>query len=160
MAPAILTKRVGRAIALLTAAAMVAVGAAPVLAAPADVFISEAVGGGIDCGANQYIFTSGAWKMVVHIGDTTPSGNSQFSFKGSAQDVTVTDQAGELYRVVGMWHFGGTHLANDTTPFHFGMHLQIISQDGGSVDNVSAVLTASPFGNDHWFDIGSCRPLE
>ena len=32
----------------------------PVMAAPADVFISDLVTGGIDCGPNQYAFASGA----------------------------------------------------------------------------------------------------
>ena len=98
--------------------------------------------------------------MVAHIGDPTPARNSQFGFKGSADNVTVTDAAGNLYKVEGMWHFGGTYVANhDNVPFHFAMHLRIVSQGGGAVDDVSAVLTGSPFG-DMWIDIGSCAPLE
>jgi hypothetical protein len=146
-----------RLISVMGVIGMFVLGTVPVKAAPADVFISEVVTGTIDCGPTQYTFISGSWRMVVHVGDTTPSGNSQFSVHGFADNVTVTDQAGALYRVVGQWHFGGTHLANDTTPFHFGMHLQIVGQ-GGTVDNISAVLTGSPFA-DLWIDIGSCAPL-
>ena len=149
-----------RLISALAIAGLFALSAAPVLAAPADVFISEPfTGGTIDCGANQYTFVSGAWKMVIYEGDTTASGNFQFSVIGTADNATVRDEAGNLYRLEGMWHFGGTYVAGiDSTPFHFGMHLRIVGQ-GGAVDNVSAVLTGSPFG-DMWFDIGTCRPLE
>ena len=111
-----------------------------------------------DCGPNQYTFTSGAWRIVTHANDTNPANNFQFSVKGGADNITLRDEAGDPYRLVGQWHFGGTHLANDTTPFHFGMHLRVISQGGGAVDDVSAVLTGSPFG-DMWIDIGSCAPL-
>ena len=149
------TRRVALALAI---AGLLGLSAAPVMAAAADVFISDPVTGTIDCGPNQYTFASGAWKMVLHANDTNPANSFQFSAKGSADNVTVQDQAGNLYRVVGQWHFGGTHLANDTTPFHFGMHLRIISQSGGAVDDVSAVLTGSPFG-DIWIDIGTCVPL-
>ena len=149
------TRRLALALAV---AGLLGLSAAPVMAAPADVFISDPVTGVIDCGANQYTFTSGAWSMVVHANDTNPAHNFQFSVKGSADNVTVTDQAGNPYRVVGQWHFGGTHLANDTTPFHFGMHLRIIGHGGGAVDDVSAVLTGSPFG-DIWMDTGTCVPL-
>ena len=146
-------------VASLMIAGLLGLGAAPVMAAPADVFVSDPVTGTIDCGANQYTFTSGAWAMVIHTGDTTPSGNSQFSVKGTADNVTVTDAAGNLYKVEGMWHFGGTNVANiDSTPFHFGMHLRIIGHGAGSVDDISAVLTGSPFA-DMWIDIGTCTPL-
>ncbi len=145
-----------RLITTLAVVGLFGLSATPAMAAPADVFVSDPVTGNIDCGAHQYTFTGGAWRMVVHFGDTTPSGNSQFSVKGTADKVTVTDGA-NVYRVEGMWHFGGTHLANDTTPFHFGMHLRIVGQ-GGAVDDVSAVLTGSPFG-DMWIDIGTCVPL-
>ena len=96
--------------------------------------------------------------MTVHANDTNPANNFQFSVIGVADNVTVRDQAGNPYRVVGQWHFGGTHLANDTTPFHFGMHLRIIGHGSGAVDDVSAVLTGSPFA-DIWIDIGTCVPL-
>ena len=142
----------------LSIAGLLGLSAAPVVAARADVFISDPVSGGIDCGSNQYAFTAGAWRMVVHANDANPANNFQFSVIGTADNVQVRDQAGNLYRVVGQWHFGGTNLANDTTPFHFGMHLQIIGQRGGAVDDVSAVLTGSPFG-DIWIDIGTCVPL-
>jgi len=147
-------------VATLAIAALLALSAAPVMAAPADVFISDPVTGGVlDCGANQYTFTSGAWRNVVHAGDTSPSGNFQFSVIGSAYNVTLRDEAGNLYRLEGMWHFGGTYVAGiDATPFHFGMHLQVLRQGGGAVDDVSAVLTGSPF-RDLWIDIGTCTPL-
>jgi hypothetical protein len=38
------------------------------------------------------------------------------------------------------------------------MHLLILRLGGGAVDDVSAVLTGSPFG-DTFLDFGTCAPL-
>ena len=79
--------------------------------------------------------------------------------KGTADNVTVTDAAPNSIKVEGMWHFGGSLSANSTPPRSTsGHHLRIIGQGAAAVDDISAVLTGSPFG-DMWIDIGTCVPL-
>jgi hypothetical protein len=148
-----------RLIAALAIAGLFALSATPVLAAPAEHTSFPLAGGTINCGAKQYTFTSGTFDVVVHSG-TTPSGNGQNSVTGTADNITAVDAAGGLYRVVGIFHFGGSFNPNiNTGPFHFGMKLQIISQGGGAVGNVNAVLAINPFGGGVGFNIGTCTPL-
>jgi hypothetical protein len=149
-----------RLISALAIAGLIALNAAPVLADAAEHTSFPLAGGVIDCGAHQYTFTSGTFDLVVHSG-TSPSGNLQFSVTGTADDITAVDAAGNLYRVVGIFHFGGSVDANvNTGPFHFGMKLQIIGEGGGAVDDVNAVLAINPFGGGKdFFDIGTCVPL-
>ena len=58
--------------------------------------------------APVHLHRRGPGGMVVHVDNTTPSGNSQFSVKGTADKVTVTDQAAKVYRSEGhvafRWH--------------------------------------------------------
>ena len=146
----------------LAIAGLFALSAAPVLAAPAEHSTSDPLTGGvIDCGGEPVHlhgrdFEDGhpCWTARRPI-----AGNSQLSVDARANNVTARDEAGALYTIGGMWHFGGTHLAHiDTDEFHFGMHLRILRLGGGAVDDVSAVLTGSPFG-DIFLDFGSCEPL-
>ena len=144
-----------------TIGGLLGLSAAPVMAAPAEHTSSPVVAGSVlDCGAHQYTFRSGSFDAVIH-SVTAPSGNTQLSVDARADNITVTDAVGDLYRVVGIFHFGGSFNANiDTGPFHFGMKLQVISQDGGAVDNVNAGLDVNPFGGGKdFFSIGSCTPL-
>jgi hypothetical protein len=149
-----------RLISALAIAGLFGLNAAPVLAAPAVHTSFPVAGTVLDCGAHQYTFTSGTFDLVVH-SVTTPSGNTQMNVTGTADNITATDAAGNLYRVVGIFHFGGSYNANiNTGPFHFGMKLQIISQGGGRVDNVNAGLAINPFGGGKdFFSIGTCVPL-
>jgi len=145
----------------LAIAGLFALSAAPVLAAPAEHSTSDPLTGGvINCGATQYTFTGGTFEVVTHVLDgPTPDRWLQLSVDARANNVTARDEAGDLYTVMGAWHFGGTHLANfDTDEFHFGMHLRILRLGGGAVGDISAVLTGSPWG-DTFFDFGSCEPL-
>jgi hypothetical protein len=149
-----------RLITALAIAGLFALSAAPVLAAPAVHSTSDPVTGVFFCGATQYTFTGGTWEVVAREVDSPTADRwLHLSVEAHANNVTARDEAGNLYNVRGAWHFGGTYLANlGAETFHFGMHLQIVRQGGGAVDNVSAVLTGSPFGNT-WIDIGSCEPL-
>lgn len=150
-----------RLITALAIAGLFALSAAPVLAAPADHSTSDPLTGGvINCGATQYTFTGGTFEVVSHVLDgPIPDRWLQLSVDAHANNVTARDEAGNLYTVRGVWHFGGAHLANfNTDEFHFGMHLRILSQGGGAVADVNAVLTGNPFGN-MWLDFGSCEPL-
>ena len=136
------------------------IGAGPVLAASAQHSSFTVAGGPVDCGAHQYTFVSGSFDVVVHDG-VSPSGNNQTTVDGRADNITAVDTAGNLYRVVGIFHFGGSfNPILDAGPFHFGMKLQIIGAGGGVVDNVNVVLSSSPFGAGRDFvSIGSCAPL-
>lgn len=145
----------------LAIAGLFALSAAPVLAAPAEHSTSDPLAGGvIDCGPIQYTFTSGTWEVVVHVVDSPTADRwLQLTVDAHANNVTARDEAGNLYSVRGIWHFGGAYLANlDSETFHFGMKLQIVRQGGGAVANVNAMLTGSPFGNT-WLDFGTCTPL-
>jgi hypothetical protein len=147
-------------IAALSIASLFGVGATPVLAAAAEHYSFPLAGGALDCGTHQYTFTGGTFDLVVHNG-SSPSGNDQNSVEGSADNITASDAAGNAYRVVGIFHFGGSDSANlESGPFHFGMNLQVISLDDGRVDNVGAVLAVNPFGGGKDFvSIGTCTPL-
>ena len=147
-------------IAALAIAGLFGIGAPPVLAAPAEHTSFPVAGTVLDCGVRHYTFTGGTFDGINHV-ETTPSGNGQFNFTGRANDITAVDAAGNPYRVVGIFHFGGSFNANlNTGPFHFGMKLQVISQGSGTVDNVNAGLDINPFGGGKdFFSIGTCTPL-
>ncbi len=151
-----------RLISALAIAGLLALNAAPVLAAPAEHTSFPLAGGVIDCGAHQYTFTSGTFDVVTHVVDSTTGGDwRQLTVDAHADKITAVDAAGNPYRVVGIFHFGGSVNANTNSgPFHFGMKLQIVAQGGGAVDNVNAGLDVNPFGGGKdFFSIGTCVPL-
>jgi hypothetical protein len=151
-----------RVISALAIAGLFALNAAPVVAAPAEHTSFPLAGGVIDCGAQQYTFMSGTFDVVTHVVES-PTGGSwrQLTVDAHADNITAVDAAGNLYRVVGIFHFGGTFNANiNTGPFHFGMKLQIVGQGGGAVDDVNAGLDINPFGGGKdFFSVGTCTPL-
>jgi hypothetical protein len=134
-----------------------ALGAAPALAgSPAvhDSWDAASNNPPITCGANTYTIKTGTIDLVMHTG-ASASGNLTFAATVRATNVTVEDQAGNPYPVVGAEHFGGTinartGSAQDITVFS----LLIV----GTGDSVKLVLRNLPNGDFRTFGPGTCTP--
>jgi hypothetical protein len=106
----------------------------------------------IQCGANTYIIMSGTIDEVMHAG-ASASGNLNFAATVRATNVTVEDQNGNLYVVVGAEHFGGTINtrtggSQDITVFK----LLVV----GTADSINLVMRTMPNGDFNIFGPGTC----
>jgi hypothetical protein len=130
--------------------------ASPALAAPAVHFDESAVGDVFRCGTDNYTVTAGTKKFVLREGTST-SGNRNFIAVIGADNVILTDENGDTYRLRGIVqdneHSSQQRGKTDT----FVAHLNIVNEKGGVVGRVSVTAHINyDTGTGFFRDTGTC----
>ncbi len=156
-----ISTRIGRAV-VGTAGiiGMVALGAGPAAADAATHDSFPAAGAVFECGATSYTAVSGTVKIVTQENESA-SGILEITSTITPLGVTLTDPAGNVYKLSGAGWFGGTfNPSTGTGQFTDIEKFQIIARGGGVVGKVNIVEHMSPNGKITGFDFGNCTPPE
>jgi hypothetical protein len=160
----------GRTSALLTAALVVGV-AAPAWAAPPEreTFVEDVSQADepvrYDCDGMILTETEGT---IVGWSRTQPKkdGTTQVHWRGQAHGLIAEDEDGGTYRIVGSgggvaWYPAGADPMDPGEPQrgHFGIRLNILSEDGGLVGRVFVRGQITPRGDFRWLERGDCVEL-
>jgi hypothetical protein len=133
-----------------------ALAASPAVAAGAVHEEESVVGDVFECGTTTYTINSGTLKAVFHEGESA-SGNVNFTGTLTPQDVTLVDEDGNSYRIVGAVWFGATGNAQQETGQEtFTAYLNILAAGGGVVDTVAQTGHFNFEEDGFLFDKGTC----
>jgi hypothetical protein len=153
-------RRVGVAVVGAGAIAAVALGAGPAAAAAATHDSFPAAGAVFSCGSTEYTAVTGTVKFVYQENQSA-SGVLEFTGTITPIGVTLTDSAGNVYKLAGAGWFGGTfNPITNTQQLTDTEKFQIIASGGGVVGTVNTVEHLSPNGKIIDFDFGNCTPPE
>jgi hypothetical protein len=131
---------------------------------PAFHFEEDVAGDTFVCESTSYTVTSGSIKFVGHEGESE-SGNTNFTFTLTPQNVVAEDPAGNVYKIAGAFWVGGTTNAQTgSEQFTLTDKFQVVERGGGSVDSVNATFHINEVDgevtNIKDFDFGTCASPE
>lgn len=156
---------VGAIAAVASGVVVLGLSAGPVSAnQPAFHFQEDVAGETFVCESTSYTITSGSIKATGHEGESE-SGNTNFTFTLTPQNVVAEDPAGNAYKIVGAFWVGGTTNAQSgSEQFTLTDKFQIIKRGGGTVDSVNVTFHVNAVDgevtNIKDFDFGTCASPE
>lgn len=146
-----------------TMAALLALAAAPALAAGAQRFTEDVTGDAFTCSDATYTIVSGQVKIVIHEGESA-SGNLNVTGTITPRGVVAVDEQGNTYSIQGAGWFGATlNAQNGNFVFTDTEKFTITSPGTGVVGTVNTTTHFNMTGshvNSVDFNFGNCATPE